>query len=94
MPHELMHWHEGGLLGRSKPENQLVPNIGEPGNCLKVIPDAFVKVHLHMVCIGGALLGNDVCLFSQTYILKTLTHQVKQCWTIALLSIQKPSQNL
>jgi hypothetical protein len=40
--HELMHWYEGGLLGGTKPADQLVANIGEPGNCLKVIPDAFV----------------------------------------------------
>jgi hypothetical protein len=29
-----------------------------------------------MVCFGGALLGNDACPFSETYALKTLTHQV------------------
>ncbi len=28
MPHELMHWHESGLLGRTKPANQLVTNVG------------------------------------------------------------------
>ncbi len=94
MPHELMHQHEGGLLSSTKPANQLVANIGEPGNCLKVIPDAFVKVRLCTVCISGALLGNDACPFSQTYVLKILTHQVKQCWTIVLLSIQKLIQNL
>ncbi len=37
-PHKLMHWHEGGLLGSTKPADQLVANIGEPGDCLKVIP--------------------------------------------------------
>ncbi len=94
MPHELMHRHEGGLLGSTKPADQLVANIWEPRDCLKVIPDAFVKVHLRTVCIGGALLGNDVGQFGQTYVLKTLTHQVKQHRTIVLLSIQKSSQNL
>jgi hypothetical protein len=34
-PHELMHHHEGGLLGSMKPVDQLVANIGEPSNCLK-----------------------------------------------------------
>ena len=92
--HELVHWHEGMLFGGTKPVDQLVTNIGEPGDCLKVIPDAFVEVCLYTFCISGALLGNDVCPFSQTYVLKTLTHQVKQCWTIVLLSIQKLSQNL
>ncbi len=75
-PHELMHWHEGGLLGSTKPADQLVTNIGEPGNYLKVIPYAFIKVHLCMVCVSGASLGNDICQFGQTYVLKTLTHQV------------------
>jgi hypothetical protein len=94
MPHELVHWHEGGLLGSTKTGDQLVAHIEEPSDCLKVIPDAFVEVCLCTVCISGALLGNDVCPFSQTYILKTLTHQVKLCCTIILLSIQKSSQNL
>ncbi len=94
MPHELVHLHEGGLLGSAKPANQLVANIGEPGNSLKVIPNAFVKICLCMVYIGGALLRDDVCPFSQSYVLKTLTHQIKQCWTIVLLSIREASQNL
>ncbi len=70
MPHDFMHWHEGRLLGSTKPADQLVANIGEPGNSLKVILDAFVKVCLCTVCIGGALLGDDVCPFGQTYALK------------------------
>ncbi len=77
MLHELMHWHESGILGSTKPADQLVANIGEPSNGIKVIPDAFVEVSLCTVCIVGALLCNDVCSFGQTYILKTLTHQVK-----------------
>jgi hypothetical protein len=86
-PHELVHQHESRFLGGKKPVDQLVANIGEPGNSLKVVPDAFVEVPLCTVCIVGALLHNDVCPFGQTYILKPLTHQVKQCWTIILLSI-------
>jgi hypothetical protein len=93
-PHELMHRHEGGLLGGAKPADQLVTNIGEPSNCLKVIPDALVEVHLCMVCFGGALLGNGAHPFSETYNLKTLTPQFEQCWTVVLLCIQKSSQNL
>jgi hypothetical protein len=92
--HDLMHWHEGRLLGSIKQADQLVADIGELGNCLKVIPDAFVKILLCTVYIGRALLGSDVCPFGQTYVLKTLTHQVKQCWTTVLLSIQKSCQHL
>jgi hypothetical protein len=29
-PHELVHWHESGLLGHTKPANQLVPMLGNP----------------------------------------------------------------
>jgi hypothetical protein len=75
-PHEIMHWHEGRLLGSAKPANQLVSNIGEPGDCLKVVTDAIIEVCLCMVCIGGALLGNKACPYGKTYVLKTLTHQV------------------
>ncbi len=58
-PHELMNWHESGLLSGAKPADQLVVNIGEPDNCSKVIPHALMEVRLHMVCFGGASLGND-----------------------------------
>ncbi len=50
-PHELVHWHESGLLSSTKPANQLVPYIEEPGNSLKVILDSFVKVCLRTICI-------------------------------------------
>ena len=66
-----------GLLGSTKPADQLVANIGEPGDGLKVFPNAFAKVCLHMACIGGTSLCNDICPFIQTYVLKTLIHQVK-----------------
>ena len=36
MPHELVHWHESGILGRTKPANQLVAYIGKTGD-LEVI---------------------------------------------------------
>ncbi len=40
MPCELMHWYECGLLGHTKPANQLVAYIWETGNSLEVILDA------------------------------------------------------
>ncbi len=33
-PHELVHRHESGLLGSTKPADQLVAYIGEPGDGL------------------------------------------------------------
>ncbi len=74
MTHEVMHWHESGLLGHTQPANQLVANVGEPGNGLKVVPDALVKIFLHMICIFWTSLHNDAGPFGQAYVLKTLTH--------------------
>jgi hypothetical protein len=34
MPHELVHQHESGLLGSTKPADQLVAYIGEPSHGL------------------------------------------------------------
>jgi hypothetical protein len=59
-----MHWHEAKLLGGTKPVDQMVADIGEPGNCLKVIPDALIKIHLPMVCLSWASLGDDARSFS------------------------------
>jgi hypothetical protein len=73
-PHELVHWHESRYLGRTKSADQLVPNIGEPGNGLKVVPDTLVEVRLHTICIVWASFHDDAGPFSQSYILKTLTH--------------------
>ncbi len=44
MPRELMHWHECGLLGHTKPANQLVAYIWETNDSLEVIPDELVEV--------------------------------------------------
>jgi hypothetical protein len=38
LPHELVHWHESGLLGRTKPADQLVADIGETGNFCQSSP--------------------------------------------------------
>ncbi len=43
-PRELVHRHECGLLGCTKPANQLVAYIWETGNSLKVITDALIEV--------------------------------------------------
>jgi hypothetical protein len=85
--HDLVHQHESELLGSTTPANQLVANIGEPCNGLKVILDAFEKVCLCTIYFIGALLRDDIGPFGQAYVLKTLTYQVKQHWIIVLLSI-------
>jgi hypothetical protein len=87
-PHELMHWHENGLLGRTKPANHLVTNVGEPGDGLKVVPDALAKICLRTICIIQAFFRNNAGLLGQAYILKALTQEAKQQWTIVLLCIQ------
>jgi hypothetical protein len=85
---ELVHWHESGLLGRTKPANQLVANIWKSSNGLKVIPDTLVEVCLCTICIVWASLCNVTCPLSQAYALKALTHEIKQQLTIVLLCIQ------
>jgi hypothetical protein len=77
MPHELVHWHECGLLGRTKPANQLVAYTGKPGDGLKVILDTFFKVHLCTICIVWALLCDDAGPIDQAYVLKLLTQEAK-----------------
>jgi hypothetical protein len=86
-PRELVHWHESGFLGGSKPVNQLVTYIWKSGNGLKVILDTLVKVCLCTICIVWALLCDDTGPLGQAYALKALTHETKQQWTIALLRI-------
>ena len=82
MLHELVHWHESGLLCCTKPANLLVVNVREPGNSLKVVPDALVKVSLCTICIVRALFCNNAGPLCQAYILKALTQEAKQQWTI------------
>jgi hypothetical protein len=67
MPHELVHWHESRHLGCTKPANQLVSNVGEPGNGLKVVPFALVKVCLHTICIIWASFCNNAGPLGQAY---------------------------
>ena len=74
--HELVHWHEGGLLGHTKPSDQLVTNIGEPSNGLKVVPDTIIEVSLCMIYILWTLLCNDAGPLGQAYVLKALTHEI------------------
>jgi hypothetical protein len=77
MLHELMHWQESRLLGRTKSANQLVPYIWKTGNSLKVTLDAFIKVFFHMICLVWTLLHDDAGPLGQANVLKALTHEVK-----------------
>ncbi len=88
MPHELVHLHESRLFCCTKPANQLVANVWEPGNGLEVVPDALVEVCLCPICIVRALFCNDAGPFRQAYVLKALTQEAKQQWTLVLLQIQ------
>ncbi len=42
--HELVHWHESGLLRSTEPANQLVTYVWESDHNLKIIPDTLVEV--------------------------------------------------
>ncbi len=87
MPHELVHRHESGLFCCTKPVNQLVANVQEPGDGLKVVPDALVEVCLRPICIVQASFRNNAGPLHQDYVLKALTQEAKQQWTIVLLRI-------
>ncbi len=86
-PHELVHWHESRLFCCTKPANQLVANVWEPGNGLEVVPDALVEVCLCPICIIRASFCDNAGPFHQAYVLKVLTQQAKQQWTVVLLQI-------
>ncbi len=77
MPHELVHWHESGLLRSMEPVNQLVAYVWESSNGLKIIPDTLVEVCLCRICIVWASLWDDARPLSQAYTLKALTHEVE-----------------
>ncbi len=64
-PHELVHWHESGLLGSTKPVNQLAAYIWETSNSLEVIPDAPLK----FAFVQSALFGHCFAM--------TLVHSVR-----------------
>ncbi len=87
-PHEVVHWHESRLLCHTKPANQLVTNVGEPGDGLKVVPDALVKVCLHTICIFEGSFRDNAGPLCQAYVLKAVTQKAKQQWTIVLLQIR------
>ncbi len=89
MLHNLMHWHEHGLLGKAKPINQLVANIQESRNSLKVVLNALIEVVLCEVRIAKALLTHNIGTLHETDVLETLAHQAEQCWTVFLLSFRK-----
>ncbi len=86
--HELVHQHESGLLGRTKPANQLVANVGKSGDGLKVVPDALVKVCPRTICIVRALFCDNAGPLCQAYVLKAQTQEAKQQWTIVHLQIR------
>jgi hypothetical protein len=77
MLHELVHWHESGLLRSMEPEHQLVAYVWVSGDGLKIIPDTLAKVCLRTICIVWASLCNDAGPLSQAYALKALTHEVE-----------------
>ncbi len=41
--HELMHQHESGLLGHTKPANQLAANVEEPAMASRSLDFSFVR---------------------------------------------------
>ncbi len=92
--HKLMNWHECGLLGNTKPADQLVANVWKPGNCLKVVRNALVIVLLHEARIIGALFTHNVGPLRETNVLEILAHQAEHSWTVFLLGFRKSTKDL
>jgi hypothetical protein len=57
-------------------QNQLISWSGW-SNCLKVSPNVLIEVFLCVVRFVKALLSKDAGPLGETYVLKTLTHQVE-----------------
>ena len=72
--HVLMKWHENELLGGIKPRNQLVANIWEPCDGLKVIPFALDKVILCLISCHLTVICYNVGSLRETYALEALFH--------------------
>jgi hypothetical protein len=77
-----------GFLAIQIQKTSWLPIFGKPGNSLKVVPDALVKVCLCTICIVWALFCDNAGPLGQAYVLKVLTQEAKQQWTIVLLRIQ------
>jgi hypothetical protein len=58
------------------------------------VPDALVEGCLCLICIVWTLFWDDAGTLCQAHILKALTQEAKQRWTIVFLCIQESSQNL
>jgi hypothetical protein len=76
-----------GFLDIQSQKISVVAYIWETGDSLKVIPDTLIEVCLCMICIIWALHRDDAGPLGQAYVLKALTHETKQQWTIILLRI-------
>jgi hypothetical protein len=93
-PHELVHWHEGGLLGCTKPVDQLVANVGEPHECLEIISLAFDEVFERLALIIQATCRDDVQPFDQADLLEALLQEQEQRRPVSLLICRQVQNNL
>jgi hypothetical protein len=59
--------------------------VGELIDGLEVVPDALVKVCFCPICIVWASFCYSAGPICQAYVLKALTQEAKQQWTIILL---------
>ena len=88
-----MDWHERRFLGGTKPTYQLVANVRESCDGLKVILLALDKVILCSIACFLAVISYNVGPLGETYALETLFHQHKQCVNIVLLVFRNSTKN-
>ena len=84
-PHVIMHRHECGLSSHTKPADQLVADVREPGECLEVVLLVFDEVFVRLACVVRASRRYNVRPFGQTDLLETLFQEREQRGPVTLL---------
>ena len=90
--HVVMHRHECGLSSRTKPADQLVTDVWEPGERLEIVSLAVDEVLIRLARVVRASRGHDVQPFGQADLLEALFQEREQRGPVALL-VRRQSRN-
>ena len=84
-PHVIMHRHECGLSSRTKPADQLVADVREPGERFEIVSLALNEALVRLARVVRASRGHDVQPFGQADLLEALFQEREQRGPVALL---------
>ena len=87
-----MHRHECGLSSRTKPADQLVADVREPGERLEIVSLALNEALVRLARVVRASRGHDVQPFGQADLLEALFQEREQRGPVALL-VRRQSRN-